>query len=61
MFGGDLVEALRQLSYQTLIPAHQQAADLFRDPSIVEQTLSGSGRERRWQRELVQHWDDHGK
>lgn len=47
VFSGDLVKALCQLSHQILIPTPQQAADLFGDPSIVEQTLSGGGRERR--------------
>lgn len=55
VFRGDLVEALCQLSHQGLISAHQQGADLFRDPSIVEQALSGGGGERRRQRQLVQH------
>lgn len=55
VFRGDLVEALGQLSHQSLISAHQQGADLFGDPPIVEQTLSGGGGERRRQRQLVQH------
>lgn len=61
VFRGDLVEALRQLSHQSLIPAHQQGADLLGDPSIVEQTLSGGGRERGRQRQLVQHYHDNEK
>lgn len=55
MFSGDLVKAMYQLSHQILIPTHQQAANLFGDPSIVEQTLSSSGRQRRRQGQLVQH------
>lgn len=55
MFGGDLVKAMCQLSHQILVSTHQQAADLFGDPSIVEKTLSSGSRERRRQRQLVQH------
>lgn len=55
VFSGDLVKAMCQLSHQIFVPTHQQAADLFRDPSIVEQALSGGGRERRRQGQLVQH------
>lgn len=55
VFSGNLVEALCQLSHQILVSTHQQAANLFRDPSIVEQTLSSGGRERRRQGQLVQH------
>lgn len=55
VFGGHLVEALCQLSHQILISTHQQAANLFRDPSIVEKTLCSGGRERRRQGQLVQH------
>lgn len=61
VFSGDLVEALRQLSHQRLVSTHQQAPDLLRDPSIVEQTLSSGGRERRRQWQLVQHYNDNGK
>lgn len=43
VFSGDLVKAVGQLIHQILVPTHQQAADLFGDPSIVEQTLSGGG------------------
>lgn len=55
VFSGDLVKALCQLSHQILVLTHQQAADLFGDPSIVEQTLSSGGWERRRQGQLVQH------
>lgn len=55
VLGGDLVEALGQLSHQILISTHQQAANLFRDPSIVEETLGSGGRQRRRQGQLVQH------
>lgn len=58
MFSGDLVKAMYQLSHQILIPTHQHTANLFGDPSIVEQTLSSSGRERRRQGQLVQHYKD---
>lgn len=56
MFSGDLVKAMRQLIHQVLVPTHEQAADLFSDPSIVEQALSSSGRQRRRQGKLVQHY-----
>lgn len=55
MLGGDLVEALSQLSHQILISTHQQVANLFGDPSIVEETLGSGGRQRRRQGQLVQH------
>lgn len=53
VFCGDLVKALCQLRDQILVLTDQEAADLFGDPSIVEQALSGGGRERRGQRQLV--------
>lgn len=49
MLCGYLVEAVSQLGHQVLIPAGQQTVDLLRDPPIVQQTLSGGGRERGWQ------------
>lgn len=61
VFSGNLVEALSQLSHQILISTHQQAANLFGDPSIVEETLCSGGRERRRQGQLVQYYRDDGK
>lgn len=55
VFCGHLVKAMSQPSHKIFISTQQQAADLFRDPSIVEQALCGGGRERRGQGQLVQH------
>lgn len=51
---GDLVEAVRELGHQVLIPTGQETVDLFCNPPIVQQALGGGGRQRRRERELVQ-------
>lgn len=61
VFSGNLVEALSQLSHQILISTHQQTANLFGDPSIVEETLRSGGRERRRQGQLVQYYGMMGR
>lgn len=53
MLGGDLVKAVDQLGDKVVIPAGQETVDLLGDPPIVQQALSGGGRERGRQGQLV--------
>lgn len=55
VLGGDLREAVHQLRDQVLVSAGQQVPHLLRDARIVQQALGGGGRQRRGQRQLVQH------
>lgn len=53
MLGGDLVKAVDQLGDKVVVPAAQERDDLLVDPPIVQQALSGGGRERGRQGQLV--------
>lgn len=53
VLGGNLVKAVDQLGDEVVVPAGQETVDLFGDPPIVQQTLSGGGRERGRQGKLV--------
>lgn len=53
VLGGDLVKAVDQLGDKVVVPAGQETVDLLGDPPIVQQALSGGGRERGRQGQLV--------
>lgn len=53
MLCGDLVKAVDQLGDKVVIPTGQETVDLLSNPPIVQQALSGGGRERGRQGQLV--------
>lgn len=55
MFGGHLIEAVSQLRHESVVTVGQQTVDLLCDPPIIQQALSGGGRERRREGQLIQH------